>query len=103
MTASYETASNAVVATVGFYAGALADLAETIHRLEKKVAELELQRNQLAIANAKLAEEDRASRRVVDVARSYCELVSPIDSPEDNVELAALALLTAIGQYDAGR
>jgi hypothetical protein len=103
MTATYETASNAVVATVGFYAGALADLAETIQRLEKKAAELELQRNQLAIANAKLSDEELAARRVVDLARKVVEGKVQVYEADDADSVAMVALMHGVGVYDAGR
>jgi hypothetical protein len=102
MTTNYADASNAIVSTVGFYAGALAEATTAAETATKRQRELEKQVALLAEANAKLSREEQAARGVAAVAGVYVAMIEPCGTPETKMDVALQNLMDAVKAYDAG-
>jgi hypothetical protein len=102
MNTNIEGASNAIVATVGFYAGALAETTKTLQAMTEQLRFVEGQVVALSQANVKLQVEEAAARRVVEAAIVYVAWVQPPDQPESGMEMVLVELLEALKVYDCG-
>jgi len=102
MNTNIEGASNAIVATVGFYAGALAETTKTLQAVTEQLRFVEGQVVALSQANVKLQGEEAAARRVVEAAHVYAAWIQPSDPPENAIEMALEGMLEALKVYDGG-
>jgi hypothetical protein len=102
MNTNIEGASNAIVATVGFYAGALAETTQQLQAVAQHARELEQQIVNLSQVNVKLQAEEAAARRVIEAAHVYAAWLQPSDLPENGMEMALDGLLKALKVYDGG-
>jgi hypothetical protein len=102
MNTNIEGASNAIVATVGFYAGALAETTKTLQMVTEQLRFVEGQVVALSQANVKLQAEEAAARRVVEAGQVYAAWVHLSYPPEDAMEMALDGFLEALKVYDGG-
>jgi hypothetical protein len=98
---SYEAASNALVAVVGFYTGGLTDYDQKLKAANAKVVELSKRTAEVVAANVKLTDEEAAARRVLEVLRVYLEdaALNELNGSVGGVDKTAVA--KALADYDA--
>lgn len=98
-TQNIAAASNAIVASVGFYAGALEELNGQLQTMAARAGAVEQKVAELATANMTLQVEETAARRVVEVVRIY--LAKTVDFAEDPPAVGPICdLIEALKVYD---
>lgn len=98
-----ESASNAIVTTVGFYAGSLATMGEQLQAAMRELTACQQKIAELAAANMSLQTEEAAARRVVEVAHQYVDAMVVLTPPGMDETLAStwlVQLLEALKVYD---
>jgi hypothetical protein len=110
---NFESASNAIVAVVGFYAGALAEAARDVREMENQNEKIGEATSRLAEENARLSHRIRqleaqanVAKQVVDCANKYVAHVGDVknDPPicvEEELRENLIDVLEGYGDGDA--
>ena len=98
-TQNIAAASNAIVASVGFYAGALEELNGQLQAMAARAGAVEQKVAELAAANMSLQVEEAAARRVVDAVRNYLD--KTVEFADERAAVGPICdLLEALKVYD---